>query len=422
VIVVIMRRRLLPVILLAAAAGCATAPVAEAPVTPGPDTEALPISATRPIHDTHRRTVGFLDAGVWISNELAGGRVSDVWQVDDSTFVVHNRPENAPINNSAWYAFKVWSERPQTIRLHMAYDDGRHRYWPKVRRAGEPWAPLDSAAVWPGSGPSEAWIRLDVGPDTVWVAGQPMLTAAFFDAWTDSLAALPHVSRSVIGHSARGRPIRMMQLGSDTASRHVLIISRQHPPEVTGTKALVAFTEEMAGSSDLAVRFRNAFRVHIVPLVNPDGVELGHWRHNTGGVDLNRDWVAFNQPETQVVRDAFLRETSAPGAAVWFAADFHSTNRDVFYTLEREFETVPPGVIDRWLDYIATSLPHYEVSDAPSGLGSPTSRNWFYQQYRTTALTYEVGDNTDAALIREVAATAARGMMQVLLDELRRLQ
>ena len=32
------------------------------------------------------------------------------------------------------------------------------------------------------------------------------------------------------------------------------------------------------------------FRVLAFPLMNPDGVDLGHWRHNAGGIDLNRDW------------------------------------------------------------------------------------------------------------------------------------
>jgi cytosolic carboxypeptidase protein 6 len=261
-----------------------------------------------------------------------------------------------------------------------------------------------------------------VAQDTLWVAAQPLLTTSFFDRWTDSLAALPHISRTTIGTTPRGRPLHMLQLGADAATRHVLIISRQHPPEVTGTIALVAFVEELAGDSPLAREFRSHFRTHVVPLLNPDGVDLGHWRHNTGGVDLNRDWVDFRQPETRLVRDAFLRVTGSPGSAVWFAADFHSTQRDVFYTLDRTFETEPPGVIDRWLEHIAARLPHYAVRDAPSGLGGPTSRNWFYNRYRAAALTYEVGDDTDRGLIREVAAVAAQGMMAVLLDELRSAQ
>jgi cytosolic carboxypeptidase protein 6 len=396
-------------------------PVAATPATtPPPRADSLAISESRPIVEAPRRTIGFATSDVWFSNEFAGGRLSDAWQVDDSTFVVFNRPENAPINNSAWYAFKAWSGEPRTVRVRMTYEDGRHRYWPHVRRRDEPWTRLDSVFVERDDVAREATLRLRVGPDTLWVAGQPLMVTSFFDRWTDSLAALPHVGRSVIGASPRGRPLHMLQFGDTAAPRHVLLISRQHPPEVTGTIALVAFVGVIAGDSPLAHEFRRHFRTHVVPVINPDGVDLGHWRHNTGGVDLNRDWVAFNQPETRIVRDALLGATARPDAAVWFAADFHSTNRDVFYTLDRGLETEPPGVIDRWLRDMETRLPHYTLSDAPSGLGSPTSRNWFYRQFRTTALTYEVGDDTDTALIREVATTAARAMLEILLDELRR--
>ena len=42
---------------------------------------------------------------------------------------------------------------------------------------------------------------------------------------------------------------------------------------------------------------------HIVDddVLKPDGVADGHWRHNDGGKDLNRDWGPFTQPETQAV-------------------------------------------------------------------------------------------------------------------------
>ena len=285
---------------------------------------------------------------------------------------------------------------------------------------GESWRPLDSSAVTIDTVAREATMLLDVGPDTLWVAGQEMMTSSSFDSWTESLAEKPYVDRRVAGKSGRGRPLYALEFGNPSVNKHVMIIGRQHPPEATGTMGLLSFVEELVSETPLASEFRESFRVHVVPLVNPDGVDLGHWRHNTGGVDLNRDWEAFNQPETRVVRELLTEALDEPGHELWFAVDFHSTQRDVFYTLDRSLETDPPGITDRWLNYISEQLPHYEVRDGPSGVDGPVSKSWFYKTYQAPALIYEVGDRTDRALIREVATTAARGTMEILLDETRR--
>ena len=424
-----MKLRFLSLVLLAAGACTSAAPAAN-PATPGrtaragipapaePAGPALAISESRPITEMHRRTFGFSEAGVWISNEFDGGRVNDAWQEGDSHFVVQLSPENFPINASAWYAFKVWSRERQSIEVDLVYENGRHRYWPKTRGADEPWSVMDSAAFQFDRESRTATLKLDVGPDTLWVAGQEMMTSSFFQAWTDSLAGESYITKSIAGTSGRGRPMPMLEFGDPGATRHVMVIGRQHPPEATGTMALLAFVEELAGNSPLAQEFRESFRIHVIPIVNPDGVDLGHWRHNTGGVDLNRDWEAFNQPETRVVRDTYTRILEAPGHELWFGVDFHSTQNDVFYTLDRSLETDPPGVTDKWLDHLRTELPHYEVNDSPSGLETPMSRNWFYSAFGAPALIYEVGDQTDRGLIREVATTAAQGTMQILLEEL----
>jgi len=279
---------------------------------------------------------------------------------------------------------------------------------------------MDSSAVQIDTVTHEATLKLDVGPDTLWVAGQEMMTSVFFDGWTEDLAERLYVSRSVAGTSGRGRPMYMLEFGDPGATRHIAIIGRQHPPEATGTMGLLAFVEELASESELAQEFRQHFRAHVIPLVNPDGVDLGHWRHNTGGVDLNRDWEAFNQPETRVVRETLTGILDQPGHELWFAVDFHSTQYDVFYTLERSLETTPPGITDQWLDHISANLPHYEVNDSPSGIEGGISKNWFYRTFNSPSLIYEVGDRTDRTLIREVATTAAQGTMEILLDEVRR--
>jgi hypothetical protein len=91
--------------------------------------------------------------------------------------------------------------------------------------------------------PACATLRLHAGPDTLWVAAQPLSqhsrcrstaavaaqplkTTAFFQGWTDSLAALPHISRTTIGTPPRGRLLHILQFGDEAGARHVLIVSR----------------------------------------------------------------------------------------------------------------------------------------------------------------------------------------------------
>ncbi|MDX1548673.1 MAG: hypothetical protein R3247_16875, partial [Rhodothermales bacterium] len=78
--------------------------------------------------------------------------------------------------------------------------------------------------------------------------------------------------------------------------------------------------------------------------------------------------------------------------------------------------TTPPGFIDAWLDALRTRFPDYHVNDDPSGLGSPVSKNWFYETFGAPPVTYEVGDETDRALIRRIATGAAEAMMELLLE------
>jgi predicted deacylase len=183
---------------------------------------------------------------------------------------------------------------------------------------------------------------------------------------------------------------------------------------VTGTLALKAFLEELLADDPEAAAFRARYRVLVVPLVNPDGVDEGHWRQNAGGVDLNRDWLNFNQPEVRLVRDAFVSTVRDAGAPVAFTIDFHSTQDDIFYTHTRDLETNRPGLLDAWLDSIRAAVPGYELVEEASGLETPVSKDWFYEAFDATSVTYEVGDEQDRALIARVAAASARSLMRLL--------
>ena len=191
---------------------------------------------------------------------------------------------------------------------------------------------------------------------------------------------------------------------------------RQHPPEVTGAIAMQVFVEEILSDTPLAARFRERFAVTVVPMLNPDGVVLGYWRHGTGGLDLNRDWGPFTQPETQLMQDLLERLDRQPDRNLRLFLDFHSTQRDVFYTIPDELPTDPVMFTSQWLANLQGRMPDYAVNPDPGhNANLPTSKTYVYQTYGVPAATFEIGDETDRDLINRIGREASRAMMETLL-------
>jgi cytosolic carboxypeptidase protein 6 len=369
---------------------------------------------SRDIQYVTKRTFSFNERSLWVSNEFSGSRLNELVQLNDSTFSAIIRPENTPVNMSPWYAFKLWSQTRQHIHLRLMYEAGRHRYYPKISRDGRNWQPLDSASFVTEN--ESATLLLPVSPDTIWVAAQEMLLPHHTYSWTDSLARLPYTSRQVIGYSTLNQPIVSLQIRESDGKNLLVVLSRQHPPEVTGYLAMRAFVETIAGNTELARQFRKRFETVVIPLMNPDGVLHGHWRHNAGGVDLNRDWLHFRQPETAAVRDYLTKKVKQQKARIRFALDFHSTWNDIYYVFNEQVIPRSASIAQPWLAGIEQSIPGYRATQEAFGLDSPISKNWFFSEFGADAVTYEVGDNTPRPELRERGRIAAEQLMRVLLE------
>ena len=281
-----------------------------------------------------------LENKTYFSNDFDGARLNGVAFDGNDHYTVWITAENTPINVSPWYSFKVWTENPREITIKLSYQDSRSRYYPKLSLDGVHFKPLDSTAykiINPGEGefgikaaPEFAEITLNIDNNPTWISAQELYTSKRVQNWVDSLSIKPFVSNYEIGKSHENRAIQLMEIKENPSTKKALmIISRQHPPEVTGFLVMKSFIETITGDSPQAKEFRNKFDVFAVPLMNPDGVDNGHWRHNMGGIDLNRDWENFNQPETRSVRD-FLNKKSDAGYEFVFGADFHSTWDDIY--------------------------------------------------------------------------------------------
>jgi hypothetical protein len=362
-----------------------------------------------------QQVYAFPSSGLTFDASFEGAALGDCIQLGEDEYQALIEAENRPINNSPWYAFRVTSESARTITVRLTYEGGSHRYPPKTSGDGVHWTPLASEKWSKGEG--SATLRLDVGPQPLWVAAQEMIGCDELDAWIGRLARLPFAERGVVGRSIGRRPIWKLELNAGRPQGCVFVIGRQHPPEVTGTIALMSIVETLAGPGEVAEAFRRQFKVVVVPLVNPDGVAAGHWRSNLGGVDLNRDWGPFRQPETQAVRDEILKygEDGAPPLALLL--DFHSTQQDLFYVQGDDQPTRPPGFTREWLEALSRRMPDYTVRSIVSEAKRPTSAKWGYDTFGVPAITCEYGDNTDRELIRRAARTAAEEMMRLMLAE-----
>jgi hypothetical protein len=402
---------------------------AQAPVYQGQGPTRPVDTTTRPIEKQVRKTFSFPSAGVSFSNRFDGARLNDVTQTGPDSFTVTILPENEPINMSPWYAFRVWSKRKKEISVRFSYpESARHRYTPLLSRDGLRWkaAPdtditeedKGAADFGPNSRPKSIVLRLKVDPKPLWISAQELNTSKHVYGWMDRLAKRHRLRVETIGKSKEGRPIKMMTVGNRASKNNVLVISRQHPPEVTGYFAMQAFVESLLDRSKLARDFRRDWAVFVVPLVNPDGVDEGHWRHNAGGIDLNRDWTLFNQPEGKVVSDFLNRRRAESGGKFYFGIDFHSTWDDIYYPMDRKFESNMTGLVHQWLDGIKASIPGYNPNIQANARLEPAivSRNYFLNSHGMEAIVFEIGDNTPREFIKKKGSVGANELMRLLIS------
>ncbi|MEM9076479.1 MAG: M14 family metallopeptidase [Bacteroidota bacterium] len=383
----------------------------------------------KPVQRQWKGTWSFKEESVFFSNEFDGARLNGVASDGNNHYTIWITAENTPINVSPWYAFKVWSKESKEITIKLSYQDSRSRYYPKLSRDGIHFKPLDSTqfkAINPGEGdfginaaPEFVELKVQVDENPLWISAQELYTSKRVKSWVDSLAISSYIKSYEIGKSHEKRPIHLMEIATASPKKKaVMIMTRQHPPEVTGFLAMKSFIETISGNSEQAREFRDKFTIFVVPTVNPDGVDNGHWRHNMGGIDLNRDWQNFNQPETQSIRK-FLKKKDEEGYEFVFGIDFHSTWDDIYYPIDTTVTGQRGKIVFDWIKNIENRLPQKESNVKPSDKLSPTmvSRTYFFVEHDMPAIVFELGDNTPRDFLKEKGKVAAEELMKLLLND-----
>ncbi len=344
-----------------------------------------------------------------------GGNIHHCTVEDDASVSIVIQPEDAPpINQSPWYSFRLSPKQATNATINISFVDGYARYWPKTSTDGLTWTRLPEEQVRQQEDGTSMSISIALDETPVWVSAQERLLPAYYDDWIRELSAHPEITTLTLGRSVLGRPVQMARTGS--RPEVVLFIGRQHPPEVTGAMAMRSFIGSVMSDSELARKFRARFSIVIIPLINPDGVVLGHWRHNVNGVDLNRDWGPFTQPETQSVA-RLLAKMDSENESPKLMLDFHSTRSSLFYTqMPGDFDE-PVDFATAWLTRSRKRIPAFEFKHDPRPpSGQDNTKNYFFAHYGIPAITYEIGDEVDRQDIAETTPVFAEEMMRLMLE------
>ena len=159
----------------------------------------------------------------------------------------------------------------------------------------------------------------------------------------DTLKSIKGFEITKLGESIQGRSISMISIGDGEID--VLLWSQMHGDEPTATAAIFDILNYFKQDKTVLKNLR----VHLIPMLNPDGAEIFS-RRNAIGIDINRDALRRQSPESVLlkkVRDSldadfgfnlhdqskyYIAKTTAKPATISFLAPAYNFEKDINQT------------------------------------------------------------------------------------------
>ena len=326
-----------------------------------------------------------------------------------------NSETDDSINPSPWFAIRK-SKHSENIKIELDYGNYNYRYNPKISSDNKVWDNLNMLNILKKN--NDKILVIDFLPSNKkqYIASQEIITQSWYYNWFNELKETGKVRSETIGFSVLKKPITMFFIETDIKNPYIIILGRQHPPEVTGAFALKGFIDQLVSPSQLSQNFLNQYNIIFVPLMNPDGVDNGHWRYNVNKIDLNRDWGTFSQPETIAVNEKLIRLTANSKLALFI--DFHSTYNNIFYISENSSNNLSKFSLENWINNSSSGLSgigyNFQLINS-SNKDNGVSKNYIYNKYNIPSMTYEVSDSEDRKKIKQSSSILATELMKFLV-------
>lgn len=253
----------------------------------------------------------------------------------------------------------------------------------------------------------------------------------------------PFLHEESVGTSVMGRKMHVIQIGE--GNTHVFYNASFHANEWITTPVLLKFAEDYAEAYSRGTQIAGvpaswlyySFRLSLLPLVNPDGVDLVNgvlpqpyvnqamqiasgypsipfpqgWKANIEGIDLNLQFPAGWEQAKQIKYSQGYT-TPAPRDFVGDAPLTAPESRAVYdYTIANDFALIlayhTQGEVIYWkyLDYEPENsyriaryfqeVSGYAVELTPGASGYAGYKDWFIQDYNRPGYTIEAGLGTN---------------------------
>lgn len=227
-----------------------------------------------------------------------------------------------------------------------------------------------------------------------------------------------------IGASVENRALWQLEITDPSTSlatkRRVFMHARTHPNEVQGTRVVNEIISLLLSDDPFAARLRERFVFDIVPMYNPDGVELEKPRENAHDIDLERGWDKDPmEPEVATLKRRFT-ELMSGARPIDLALNLHSAGLCKRYFVYHEASGTSAGFAELQQRFISQVRAWFPVGIEPWdfyrswGDSTPThfpeSWWWFNFHEGVLALTYEDMNCSSAGMYDSTASAILHGI------------
>ncbi|KPK11280.1 MAG: hypothetical protein AMJ56_06485 [Anaerolineae bacterium SG8_19] len=385
---------------------------------------------------------------VSVSVNFEGASAENITVVSADEIRFSLRPD--PVGQERlWFYFRVNSPTPISPQFILDNPSDAHfGNWDVVRPVfstdGKNWVrAVDTGLGWDDSILSKlkAKIRGDkpvfrfrspVVAKQLWVAYSYPYTSVDLKHFLDTIRSDKRVQFSTIGRSEDGREIELVTIDDSSAAtsttrQEIWIVCREHPGETPASFVMEgvvkAVLDRAVGGKLLA-----KYRVHIVPILNVDGMINGNYYRNTKGIDLAQDWGSFKSAEVRALFEAMRGGLESEHVALFF--NLHSANYpENHFFLKMPEGRLPANLLDLQRKLIQASVgihPQLQVNKSVEFWDYPEIQaNYLNTKYGVYCFTsesnYNVGANGSVvtpASLRKLGAAFVGVLSTVLVDSI----